>query len=176
MICGSPTCGCAFESSTLNVTRVGDVITLEQAQFTDITALQIDVAALKVDMAAAQGDIVAVDAAKIAKADQLSAETTPSGIISSSDIRVTRIPLAAGNFLVHVYGSLLNVKGSALVAGDLLFTIPVGYRGAQNNSLIINLSSNTTAGVNVANTGLVTFGAGTVSNNQYIRILAAYET
>lgn len=176
MICGPTGCGCAFESSTLNVTRNGDVITLEQAEFTSITTLQTDVAALKVDMLDAQGDIVAVDAAKIAKADPSSAATAPNTIIAESIVRVTRLPLAAGNFLVHIYGTFRNVKGSDLAAGDLLLTIPVGYRGSSWNTQMWNLSTATYTSFEVASTGLVTFTYGTVANLQYCRVTATYET
>lgn len=59
MLCGPPIgCNCAFESSTLNISigPEGQII-LEQAEFTDIAALQADVAALEAWQTTAMSEI-----------------------------------------------------------------------------------------------------------------------
>ena len=42
-ICGSPNCGCAFTSSTLEISNVDGLVTIEQAEFTSIDDMQEDI-------------------------------------------------------------------------------------------------------------------------------------
>ena len=111
-----------------------------------------------------------------AAGDQSSAATTASANITASGVRVARVPLVAGNFLIHNYGTFQNNKGSALVGGDLLFTIPVGYRGTAASVMLWNITASTYASANIASTGLVTFGVGTIANLDSCRVMATYET
>lgn len=60
MLCTTRACACAIQSSTLNISGSGapeNPFIIEQAEFTDLAALELAVAALEADMTAAQGDI-----------------------------------------------------------------------------------------------------------------------
>src|SRR6188472_2111807 len=61
MICDNLTCGCAVISDTLTITGSGtptDPWRLEQAEFTDITQLQVDVANINATLATLSGAYV----------------------------------------------------------------------------------------------------------------------
>lgn len=60
MLCRPAACGCKFVSSSLNISvDANGVVTLEQAEFTDITEMQADIAALEAIVADMQGDLSA---------------------------------------------------------------------------------------------------------------------
>jgi hypothetical protein len=64
MLCGQTSCGCAFFSSTLNISVDSNgLVTLEQAEFTDLTGALADIAQLQAEMLAAQSDITALETA-----------------------------------------------------------------------------------------------------------------
>lgn len=94
MLCVASACGCAFESSTLNITigPDGEVI-FEQAEFTDLAALSTDVATLQGQMTTALADIatlissVATNGAAITRLDAMRAgvvQQSGSGVGPSS--------------------------------------------------------------------------------------------
>lgn len=52
MACSPKGCNCSFQSETLTISVDGGVVTIEQAEFTDITEMQDDIAALQAAVAA----------------------------------------------------------------------------------------------------------------------------
>lgn len=58
MLCQPAACGCSFFSSTLNISIDSNgLVTIEQAEFTDIAEMQADIAALEAIVADMQGDL-----------------------------------------------------------------------------------------------------------------------
>lgn len=80
-----------------------------------------------------------------------------------------RVPMGdSGQYLVLVYGSVTNAKGSNWSQHDLLFAIPAGYRGTSGFVGFTNISANTVGRLAAEVNGEVTFQGGTVANTNVV--------
>lgn len=115
MLCGDRSCGCAFVSSTLNIS-VDDqgVVTLEQAEFTEITAMQAAIDTLETQMTAALADITDLQADVVAA----QADADRLDILQSSTLTASAVGPTSGATALTLLSQAFSAFG---VAGRILF-------------------------------------------------------
>ncbi len=117
-------CGCAFQSSTLNITVDADgTWHIEQAQFTDIAAMQADIAALKAWQTTATGQISALEtssgthAAAITRFDAMAASNVlQSGLGVGPTVTTTPLVIASATI------GPFNTAGTVVWGGHAVYT------------------------------------------------------
>ena len=116
MLCGPATaCGCAFTSTTLNISvDANGLVTIEQAEFTEITAMQAAIDTLETQMIAVLADIATLEtdvAAAQADADRLD-------ILQSSTLTASGVGPTSGATELTLLSQAFSAFG---VAGRLIF-------------------------------------------------------
>jgi hypothetical protein len=119
--CRESVCGCRFVSTTLDITQIGGVVTLEQAEFTDLAGALADIAALEAAMTTAQADIAALETdmgtaeAAIARFDAMTGSSASSNTGTTSGttaltIVTTTTPTLAATGLILMEGRVVFSK------------------------------------------------------------------
>lgn len=159
MLCRNIGCGCAIQSSTLNVSGSGtptDPWVLEQAEFTDLTALELAVDSLETAMSAAQADIVTLEsglAAVVADVSRLDVMT--GGVVAQSGAGVGP---TSGTTILSVVSTTV---GPFPVAGVLLWAGNISYnKTAGTDTFSIFARLNAVSSSRFADRTQLTAGAG----------------
>lgn len=163
MLCQPAACGCKFFSTTLNISiDANGVVTLEQAEFTDISEMQADIAALEAIVADMQGDLssagtdLATLIASVARLDGM--QTGSASAATGTTSGTTPLVVATATLSTVADAGILFAWAACLysktVAGDV-FAVTARING----------SSGATGGrdLTAATTGWATGNAGPTS-------------
>lgn len=157
-ICGSQACGCALVSSTLSVSgggTPGSPWVIEQAEFTDITALQVAVDNLEAAMVSVTADVVGLQTltvnqgASITRLDamQSGASSSAAGTTSGTTALVVdsfTFPTLTTQLQIWTFTAL---NFSKTVATDV-FSLATRFNGAAAFSVLDRVGASNASMVN----------------------------
>jgi hypothetical protein len=163
-ICGSQNCGCALTSSTLVVSgngTPGSPWVVEQAEFDDITQLQIDVDNLEAAMALLPNQYVNVTGDTMTGTLAINAASASLSLLRTGDTPFMQFMRQDGTRIGYIQGS--DSVGILTIVGDtgygVRFSTNNTYRGQIDTSGNVMFTKSTTG---TANTGTELTAAGSV--------------